>query len=241
MRIIAIDVKGNYGQFKRNYTTSSPLTYSLITPTAIYGMIGAILGLDKKNNEYLNFVNQETVRVGARSLAPIQKTVMSLNYLNAKEKDEFFYKKGQSPTRVEWLKNVKTRIFISFSDNDLADQFKDMVENSRNVYPVYLGTTECVATVEYVGDFEAEKIENEVVLTGCAVPIDLIYKQPDNFSIEINGFKYDRERFPVQMKPSREATYANVLIEKEARKFRVSVKEAWNCGEEVVVFYNEIA
>ena len=48
-RVIVFDVWGDYAHFRKNYSTSSPLTYSFPPRTALSGLIGAIAGLDKSN------------------------------------------------------------------------------------------------------------------------------------------------------------------------------------------------
>ena len=52
MKCLVFDIKGDYGHFKKYYTTSSPLTFS-IPRTTVSGMIGALIGLDKE--EYLKY------------------------------------------------------------------------------------------------------------------------------------------------------------------------------------------
>ena len=51
MKCLVFDIKGDYGHFKKYYTTSSPLTFSIPPRTTVSGMIGALIGLDKE--EYL--------------------------------------------------------------------------------------------------------------------------------------------------------------------------------------------
>ena len=51
-KIIIFDIWGDYAHFKKPYTTTSPLTYSIPSRTALTGIIGAIMGIRKdKNNE----------------------------------------------------------------------------------------------------------------------------------------------------------------------------------------------
>jgi CRISPR-associated protein Cas5h len=241
MKIIAFDVRGDYAHFKKVFTNSSPLTYSTITPTALYGLIGAILGLDNDNNDYLNVINAETVSVGVRHLTPTEKTNICTNFINTKQKSEIHKFKNHTQIITEYLYNYSARVYVSFRDDELAKKFRDMVAEHKSVYTICLGLSECLADFKYVGEYDAEKLENELVKTGCVIPIDSIV-----FDKETNFFKYEfikEERLPINMKASREVTkYANMLVEKKARMVDLKVKEAWKLPtDEVVVFYNGVA
>ena len=43
--LLIFDIRGEYGHFRKYNTTTSPLTYSIPTRTAIAGILGAILAI----------------------------------------------------------------------------------------------------------------------------------------------------------------------------------------------------
>ena len=49
MKCIVFRVRGDYARFRKAYTTTSALTYLVMHPVAVKGMLGAILGIDKKD------------------------------------------------------------------------------------------------------------------------------------------------------------------------------------------------
>ena len=49
--ILIFDISSEYGHFRKFNTTTSPLTYSIPTRTAVVGIIGAILGLEREISE----------------------------------------------------------------------------------------------------------------------------------------------------------------------------------------------
>jgi CRISPR-associated protein Cas5h len=57
MKVLVFDVWGEFGHFRKHYTTTSPLTYSIPPRTAIAGMIAAIEGFGK--DEYLQYFSKE--------------------------------------------------------------------------------------------------------------------------------------------------------------------------------------
>ena len=46
--VLIFDIQGEYGHFRKYNTTTSPLTYSIPTSTAIAGILGAILGMERE-------------------------------------------------------------------------------------------------------------------------------------------------------------------------------------------------
>ena len=48
MKVLVFDIYGDLAHFRKFYTTSSPLTFPFPPPSTIKGMLGAIIGVDKK-------------------------------------------------------------------------------------------------------------------------------------------------------------------------------------------------
>ncbi len=46
--VLIFDISSEYGHFRKYNTTTSPLTYSIPTRTAIAGILGAILGMERE-------------------------------------------------------------------------------------------------------------------------------------------------------------------------------------------------
>ena len=82
MKCLVFDIKGDYGHFKKYYTTSSPLTFSIPPRTTVSGMIGALIGLDKE--EYLKYFSKEDAKIAIQINSPINKTRISYNLINTK-------------------------------------------------------------------------------------------------------------------------------------------------------------
>lgn len=50
-KMLVFDVWGDYAHFRRFYTTTSPLSFPIPPRTALCGLIGAIIGLEKEGND----------------------------------------------------------------------------------------------------------------------------------------------------------------------------------------------
>ena len=107
-KIIIFDIWGDYAHFKKPYTTTSPLTYSIPSRTALTGIIGAIMGIRKdKNNEDLNY---SKCNLSIRIMNPIKKTIINQNLINTKTAEKMSRMKskgGRTQIRIENLKDVK--------------------------------------------------------------------------------------------------------------------------------------
>lgn len=84
MKCVCFKLSGDYGHYRPYYTTSSPTTYSLMPPTSIYGLVGAILGLKKDDNYYYKELENAKIKVGIGLLTPVKKVTMSTNLVNTK-------------------------------------------------------------------------------------------------------------------------------------------------------------
>ena len=46
--ILIFDISSEFGHFRKYNTTTSPLSYSIPTRTAVAGILGAILGMERE-------------------------------------------------------------------------------------------------------------------------------------------------------------------------------------------------
>ncbi len=143
MRIIKFDIWGDYGHFKKFYTTSSPLTFSIPPITAIYGIIGAILGYNKY--EYMDILTNKGIKVAVGIKEPIKKIRMGLNWIETKRAGQFFNAiRQRTQIKVEFLKNPIYTLWIT-GNGELLDELWSFISNHKSFYTPYLGISECIA------------------------------------------------------------------------------------------------
>jgi len=68
---LVFDISASYGHFKKPYTTTSPLTYSIPTRTAVSGIIAAVLGFGKEDYQEHFTKPQAKIAIGIRN--PVKK------------------------------------------------------------------------------------------------------------------------------------------------------------------------
>lgn len=151
--IIIFDIYGDFGHFRKFFTTASPLTYSCPPPTSIRGIVSAIVGLSK--DEYIEKTNNLDVAV--RILNPIKKIRMGLNYVNTKSSSMDLNFKGiidRTQVFAEFLKEPKYRIYVKPRNDkgkEICTKLESIIRDNKNFYTVSLGLAYLLGNVRFVG------------------------------------------------------------------------------------------
>ncbi|WP_297493345.1 type I-B CRISPR-associated protein Cas5b [Persephonella sp.] len=228
-KILIFDIWGDFGHFKKFYTTSSPLTFSVPPPTAIYGILGAIIGLSK--NEYLEFINGRTTKVAIQILKPIKKTRITLNLIDTKNSGSFHLIKTRTQIKTEFLKNPAYRLFINIENENLFDQLITKVKNRENYYTVSLGLANLLANFRFVDLLSADPLKNS-----NKVDTTILAENIDEIEIK-EGKKYFKEKLPIDMNPDREPlSYKDVVMELNGNSLEGKFKNCYKVGNIVVSF-----
>ena len=111
MKCLVFKVRGDYARFRKSYTTTSALTYLLIHPVAVRGLIGAMLGIDREKL----YEKTKDIEVAIQVVNQVRKDMQSFNLVNMKPNDKIF----RFPSNIEFLRNVEYRIFIKAEDKTL--------------------------------------------------------------------------------------------------------------------------
>ena len=144
MEMAVFDIWGDYGHFRRGYTTTSPLTYPFPSRTTIAGIIAAILGMER--DTYYNIFDETNSLFALQILNPIKKVTFNQNLIDTKT-GYFLWDNNGQRTQIpfEYLKNPKYRIFIWIKDNELFKRLCNCVQQRKTVYTLYMGITEHIA------------------------------------------------------------------------------------------------
>ena len=218
-KIIIFDIWGDYAHFKKPYTTTSPLTYSIPSRTALTGIIGAIMGIRKdKNNEDLNY---SKCNLSIRIMNPIKKTIINQNLINTKTAEKMSRMKskgGRTQIRIENLKDVKYRIYVEiFSEkehNDLLSRLK----NHSPVFTPSLGISENLANFSFIEEGEYKKVMGDIKLHSV---LNIEKIQPQNVIFE-EGKEYFVDTYSLEMQEDREVLkYGEILIERKGQEIAV--------------------
>ena len=169
MKGIVLEVKGPWAQFKRPETSNNPLTHDFITKTALIGMIGAVLGIDRPLMKERFPQLSEDLLYGVHVAGDVKKeswafTMRSLSHLFEK-----------APKQMEFLRDPVFHVAIGLAKDrsgDLFDRFVKAVEYQEAQYDPVLGLHNCPATLTLLGKGEFEKREG-CFSTQSFVPVSM--------------------------------------------------------------------
>lgn len=227
MKLIVFDIWGDFAHFKKFYTTSSPLTFSFPPPPTIAGIIGAIYGAEKSQNDYLRLFMNEKCKLGVQILRPIKKIRMGINLSETKGKN--IYRPASTPNvrtqiRTEFIRFPQYRLFFAHQSEGIYQKVRANLVEHRTSFTISLGLSELIANFKFVGEFEFDNTKSEgfVEIVTPILANNLV--SPD--SIEIQKDKmYFKERIPVFMTPERLVTnYDDVLFESNGGTIIAKVK-----------------
>jgi CRISPR-associated protein Cas5h len=196
MKTLIFTAKSDYARFRCPYTTTSALTFLTIHPVAARGLIGAVLGI-----EYEQLYDYtKDIKIGIQVLNPIYKDTQSFN-LTAQANNN---KAANFQSRIQFLRDVKYRIFVSCTEKKLI-QLKNTLKNRSYIFTSYLGCSEYIAKLEYEDMLDTISFETntvDTVITRDKVDISTI----DDTTIFM-------DRIPVENSNTREYTkYSDIII-----------------------------
>ncbi|OFV67723.1 MAG: CRISPR-associated protein Cas5 [Candidatus Syntrophoarchaeum caldarius] len=234
-KVLVFDVWGEYAHFRKYYTTTSPLSYSIPPRTAVTGFIGAILGLKKE--EYLKHFTKKQAFITVGLLNPVKKVRISENLINTK--DGYFIpfrKTGHQPRtqiRFEFIKDPKYRLYFYHTDDGLYARTKKLLANHKSIYTPYLGISEHIANFEFIGEMNIQKkILEDFVKVNSVIPEDPANK----IEFEAN-MEYFSETMPIEMDFDRTVVeYRNIMFERNGQRIKAKLKEFWELdnGERIL-------
>ncbi|SNZ10666.1 CRISPR-associated protein Cas5h [Persephonella hydrogeniphila] len=229
MKVLVFDIWGDFGHFKKFYTTSSPLTFSVPPPTAVYGMLGAILGFRKE--EYLKYINGRTTKLAIQILNPVKKIRMTLNYIDTKNSNSFHLIKTRTQIKTEFLKNPAYRLFVNLNEEDLFNKLIEKVKNKESFYTLSLGLSNLIANFKFVDISEAVPIDKTEYVNST-----ILSKNVKNIEIQ-EGKRYFKEKLPLDMNTDREVLrYEDVIMELNGNKLEGSFENCYKVRNSIISF-----
>ena len=234
-KILIFKLWGDYAHFKKFYTTTSPLTFEFPPPPTLFGIISAIIGLDK--TEYLNhFQNPDEFKLALRIINPVKKVRWTENLIDTKQ--HFWRIKNRTQIRTEFLKDPAYTVYFRHSDPDIYKRLKENLVNHQSVYSVCLGLSELLANFEFIREIEIESVvsEQEVELHSVLPDSYLKDERSINFESSREIFKVN---YPIFMQPDRIVNKReDILFERNGLPIKCILRKHWKTetGENLVFF-----
>jgi CRISPR-associated protein Cas5h len=213
-KVLVFDIWGELAHFKKPYTTTSPLTYSIPSRTTLTGIIGAIIGIPKGQNNVV--LNRSGSNITLGILEPIKKVRIAENLINTKEM-KFRLEKGRTQIKIEFLSNPRYRVYVALFDPVLYETLKSKLINHQCVFTPTLGLSENLANFEWVGEFEVTQRKGDALIRSVINQKGL---QNENIEFE-TGKEYFTDTFAMEMQEDRVVTeYGKILFERNGKPIK---------------------
>lgn len=221
---IIFDAFSEYGHFRKFNTTTSPLSYSIPGPTAVVGLVGAILGIERENdrrkiregNQSLrDTFTPENTKMGIRILNRIEKVHIAFNLLDTGSAESFFNISNRTQIEYEILKNPAFRIYFDWQHPRRSDLINRIKERRFHFNP-YFGLSQFTANVVWVGEKEGKKTQTDDYMEFSSVLNLSLFSEtqnPINFD-HVKTHHLRVETVPIEMRADRIITrYGEILME----------------------------
>lgn len=233
MKCLVFDIWGDFGQFRKFYTTSSPLTFSFPPRTAVAGMLAAIVGIDK--NEYLKYFRKADAHIALRIMKPVKKCRVSYNLIDTKTAKMMSRIQNRTQVTSELLKDCAYRVYFCHENNELYNNIKDSLVAHKCHYTLCLGLSEFLANFKFAYESDLSKVvDTEINMVDSVLPFK---EEETKVEFEI-GKEYFKDTVPNEMNESREVTeYLKVIYERNCNSIRCATKSIYTTSEgEKIVF-----
>ncbi len=234
---IVFDISAEYGHFRKFNVTTSPLSYCIPTPTAVAGLLGAILGIEREDskgniregNESLRQVfSSQKARIGVRVLNKVNKVNVGFNLLDTGSPQTFFNITNRTQIEYELLKKPLYRIYLDWK-HPRRNELIERIKTTHFHFNPYLGLSQFTANVIWVGEKRAEKIESRDFLPFYSA-INLSSLNKESSPVDFKSMKtlqIQVETLPIEMLHSRIITrYGEILVETTGKTVMSKVNDS---------------
>ncbi|MHB1127784.1 MAG: type I-B CRISPR-associated protein Cas5b [Bacillota bacterium] len=194
---IAFDISGSIAMFRRPYTTTSSVSFPLPPPTAVAGLLAAIVGLGNGSHEEAAAARYwdelRGTRIALAILNPISWYTGTVNFSNVKEPQ----KNPHIRVKHQFVKNPKYRVYVH---EGLEKELHRHLEAGTFVYTPCLGTAYALAEIEYLGCFDYHPVAEKKISLSSVLPL-----LPENrIMVDIAASKgVFREKLPFRLTSQR--------------------------------------
>ena len=239
MEVVTFRWLAKYGHFLVAGTNTNMFTYPVPPRTAILGLLGAILGLEKDSlNDFL-----ERARIAISGPPPRrfwqtvkfrQDETDFLPYSVERNAPSFKQERLQPLPKLipqELLWHPEFRIFTALPEN--PDLFSDIEKRIRQRRWHF---SPCMGLSEFLADIVHESTERAQKLPQGTYPTSSLCLEIQARLKGGNGIAVRMLRMPREVSQDRVFRHASYYMEHKGRAITVETKEAWKIGDEVVMF-----
>ncbi|WP_020597827.1 CRISPR-associated protein Cas5 [Spirosoma panaciterrae] len=234
-QLLIFDIWGDYAHFKKIYATTSAISYAIPPKTSLYGYMGAILGLPKADNAYLNTFANKQCLLGLSVLNPIVMKRLGANLRSTlKRVDD-----SPKPSLVEYVYKPRYRLFVWHQDEAVRQALKKAIKAHSCVYSPSLGLAGLPSNFEWVGEAVTKaQRSSEALPVHSVIPRKYLLSLEETALLEGQNELIEQSLFAIEMNTDREVTERDdILLDRKGRAIRARVTEYYLVKEANVVLF----
>lgn len=255
MKILVFDIWGDYAHFKKIYATTSAISYLVPTKPTIYGYIGAIIGLEKFDNAYLQHFADKACLLGLSIQGSLslekrfydteeEPTPVIMRRMGVNLRAQLGPRKqsdSPKPTLMEFVYRPRYRLYVHLKDNELYGKLKSNLEQHRSVYTPTLGLAGLLSNFRFVGEFDSVlRSETTAVEIHSIIPKSQFLAFDEGmFDQEAHTYSImEQSMFAIEMDTERNVTERDdILMERTGQPIFAKVTQFYSVnGSNIVLF-----
>lgn len=232
MQCFTFHITGRWAQFRKPETNNNPLTHDFITKTALIGLIGAVLGIERNEMRPLFPTLSDDLLYGVQVNGVVKKESWAFTMRNANQPNNPAEK---APRQMEFLRDPDFTVVLALQDKRSSEvfmRFASAVHEEEACYTPVLGLHNCPAELAWLREDEATAQEGPYRSKGFA---PRSHRPSGEF--DYRRFRLGFERIPTYQdddwwnRPDRyrEVVYpsSGAEVAMTGEHFRLSTGEAW--------------
>jgi len=240
-KVVIFEIRGPAAHFRKFYTNSSSLSYAFPPRTTLAGIVAAVLGLPK--DSYYSLLTGKEAHYALRLMTPVRKIMQTVKFVRTKTIKEVNGSGGPTMIPTEIILPVRGRelfyrVYFYHDDPDFQEELAKQLALGPK-FPVYLGRSEFLAKINFLGVFPGTALETNFVDT--VVNLQLLNDEELLFSTPAGeDLRYLKEKMPFSFNPDRSiASISSVVYEINGKRvggrFKVPAFQIDSLGD-VVLF-----
>jgi CRISPR-associated protein Cas5h len=240
MQITVFEFSAKFGHFLRAEANASAPSYPLPPRTALLGLLGAILGLEKDSAQVelaeaqialagrIPATHWHTAKLRKDPPAALPWTVKSRQRCS----------KTPAPEKAtliaqEWLFQPCFVVYAALSST-YANDFDERLRLRRWHFSPCMGLSEMLADLHWQGSFQARSLPEAVYRINTVVPEATA--QLDNPSFFKDQLAVRHLRLPREVTPDRVFRHAAYFVEREGKAIPARTNAAWEVEDKMIMF-----
>ncbi len=227
---LLLRVSGRWAHFKKPETNNNPLTHDFITKTALLGLMGAVLGVERREMRALFPQWSDDLKYGLQLQRAVRKTTWAFTMRGVVNHND------KAPKPMEVLKEpdyIVALACVNSRSSEALQAFSEAVRQGHACYTPVLGLHNCAAELEFIEAGAFETGSGTYSTRGFA----LCEHSPDFDMSE--GFRFGFERLPTHQnddfwndpKQYKDVCYIDYTDEQQELSLKDGVHYRFNNGK----------